>query len=104
MIHCINFFIANETAHIEEIERGCTEVLNTRFEDSYSFDLEHPDFPGKMKPLDFETLKSDQEFLYFLKSLRNRTHVLIGFQYQKLRNKVVDLSVNIEREIDKKGT
>lgn len=96
------FFLAYETAHVAEIERGYTEVLNTRFEDSYSFDLEHPDFRGKMKPLDFEALKSDQEFLYFLKSLRNRTHILIDFQYQKLRNKVVELSGNIEKEIDKK--
>lgn len=94
------FFLKFEETHVAEIERGATEVFPTRFKETYNYDLSKPDFPGYLYPLNFESLKTDQEFLYFLRSLRNRTKILIEFQYARLKGKVVGLISAIEREIN----
>ena len=96
-----NFFLAQQEMHLLEIERGYTTVLATRFEDSYNYDTQSPWFPGSLRPLNFLALKYDQEFLYFFKSLKNRSLLLIKFHYAKLRAKVVDLIADIEQEISK---
>ena len=93
------FFLKFEEAHMSEIERGATAVFPTRFKESYNYDLSKPGFPGYLYPLNFESLKTDQEFLYYLKSLRNRTRILIEFQYALLKGKVVALLSAIEGEI-----
>jgi hypothetical protein len=97
-----NFFLAQQEMHLLEIERGYTTVLATRFEDSYNYDTQSPGFPGSLRPLNFLALKYDQEFLYFFKSLKNRSLLLISFHYRKLRAKVVELIANIDDETIKK--
>jgi len=93
------FFIAWETSHLAENERGYTEIFSSRFEDSYSYNFQRQDFPGRLMPLDFKSLKSDQEFLYYMKSFKNRSIVLIDFHYANLRSRVVNLLADIEKEI-----
>ena len=66
------------------------------------FHTQSPGFPGSLRPLNFLALKYDQEFLYFFKSLKNRSLLLIKFHYAKLRAKVVDLIAHIDQEISEK--
>ncbi len=96
-----NFFLKFQGYFIEEVERGYTEIFPSRFKDSYSYDLTKSDFPGHLEPLDFEALKSDQEFLYYIKSLRNRMIIFVEWQYGNLRRKIVDLINDTEKEIKK---
>ena len=95
-----NFFLQNQMHHIEEIERGYTQVFSSRFKESYKYDLTKSDFPGSLMPIDFESLKNDHEFLYYLKSLKNRTIILVDWQYKLLRNRIVNLIEKIELEIN----
>ncbi len=97
-----NFFLAQQEMHLLEIERGYTTVLATRFEESYNYDTQSPGFPGSLHPLNFPSLKNDQEFLYYFKSLKNRSLLLISFHYRKLRAKVVALIADIDEEIIEK--
>lgn len=96
-----NFFLQNEKVQIDEVERGVTQIFPSRFEESFSYDLSNPDFQGVLIPLDFESLKTDQEFLYYFKSLRNRNNLLINFQYTRLIQRITDLISRIEEEIVK---
>jgi hypothetical protein len=94
------FFMDEETIHIEELHRGLKEIFNSRFEESYTFDMTKSDFGPQMIPLDFEALKSDQEFKYYIKSYKNRTSILLNFHYERLRSQVTQLINNIEKEIN----
>lgn len=94
-----NFFLAQQEMHLTEIERGYTTVLASRFEDSYNYDTKSPGFPGSLQPLNFAALKDDQEFLYYFKSLKNRSILLIDYHYAKLRKKAVELYTDIDKEI-----
>jgi hypothetical protein len=96
-----NFFLDYEKEYRQEVNRGLTTIFSTRFEDSYNFNINLTDFPGYIKPLNFEALKNDQEFLYYFKSLRNRSLVLVDFQYELLRSKLVDLINNLSSEIER---
>ena len=51
-------------------------------------------------PLDFESLKKDQEFLYYLKSLKNKTILFVNFSYSNLRREVVNLINALQNEIN----
>jgi hypothetical protein len=51
-------------------------------------------------PLDFESLKKDQEFLYYLKSLKNKTILFVNFSYRNLRSEVVNLIDALQNEIN----
>lgn len=95
-----NFFLKFEEYFIGELERGYTDVFPSRFKDSYNYDITKSDFPGHLEPLNFESLKSDQEFLYYIKSLRNRMIIFVDWQYGNLRKKIVNLTVDIEKEIE----
>ena len=68
------------------MDETSTNILSTRFDELWKGiyedwenrnnygdnNLNEEDIQGEMIPIDFEKLKEDQEFLYFLKSLRNR--------------------------------
>lgn len=96
------FFTTNEKVHYDVIEYGLRTVFPTRFEDSYEFDLNTVDFVGALKPLNFEDLKTDQEFLYYFRSIKNRLIILVGFHYTTLKEIVVELIDEIDAEIQKR--
>lgn len=54
---------------------------------------------GSMTPLDFETLKKDHEYLYFLKSIINKYNWLIEMQCLSLEESIVDLQTAIDVEL-----
>ena len=92
---------------------GSENILITRFEESgkanYESWAEENDYADvnfttdglihEMTPIDYEKLKDDQEYLYFLKSLKN-----LRFWYVEIDNKSVvkttkGLLKNIEDEL-----
>ncbi|GGD49175.1 DUF6090 family protein [Muriicola marianensis] len=95
-----NFFLVNERYFVDELERGYAEVFPTRFESAYDYDLTQPDFPGSLKPLNFEALKTDKEMLYYIRSTRNRTKILLDWQYAQLKSRIVGLMSQIDSEIE----
>ncbi|WP_373018218.1 hypothetical protein, partial [Muriicola sp.] len=95
-----NFFLVNERYFVDELERGFAEVFPTRFESAYDYDLTKPDFPGSLRPLNFEALKKDQEMLYYIRSTQNRTRILVDWQYAQLRSRIVELMSKINTEIE----
>jgi len=95
------FFQHGEADFLEELKIGLRNIFPSRFEESYTFDLESDDFAGKIVPLNFENLKTDQKFLYYFKSIRNRTYLFVNFFYKKLRAHVVALINAIDNEIKK---
>lgn len=96
-----SFFLKVESQFSEEQNLGLRNVFSTRFEEAYKFDLESSDISGELVPLNFESLKTDQEFLYYLKSIKNRTIVFVNFTYKLLRTHVVKLITAINKEINK---
>ena len=79
-----NFFLAYERTNVlDEIERGLEEVFATRFEESFLFDFSKANYEPRIVPLNFEALKTDQEFLYFIKSYKNKLNLFLNFHYKK---------------------
>ncbi|MCZ4408211.1 DUF6090 family protein [Cryomorphaceae bacterium 1068] len=96
-----SFFLLNEQDFIDQIMIGYNTIMPTRFEESFNIDISTSELTGHLKPLDFEALKKDQEFLYYFKSLRNWTKIMIEFQYAILRSNIVDLQKMIDEEIER---
>jgi len=94
------FFLGEEIRHLEELHRGLEEVFPTRFEESYLFDLKADNLGPKMIPLNYESLKTDQEFLYFIKSFKNRTIIITDFHYSLMNDIVANLINSIDEEIN----
>ncbi|MBC2839835.1 DUF6090 family protein [Robiginitalea sp. SC105] len=65
--------------------------------DSYDADK----VKGPMVPLDYEALREDQEFRYFLKTLINKYNWLVEIQVLSLKEAIDDLLFAIESELDK---
>ena len=62
--------------------------------------LETEEELGKMIPLEYENLKKDIEYLYFLKTQRNRNDIYISC-LEWLEEQLIELISNIEKEIKK---
>ena len=56
---------------------------------------------GEVIPLDFDSLKRDQEYLFFLKSLKNQMKWLIDEPIMSTRVEVVKLIDQIDVELSK---
>lgn len=95
-----SFFIRNESSIIlDETERALRDLFSTRFEESYVYDFNVPNYKPRLIPLNYEALKTDQEFKYFLKSYKNRLQLFLNFHYQKKLLKTVKaliLSIDLE--------
>lgn len=69
-------FKATEQAYNDIVMSAAKNILNTRFDQFYKT-KGYTVQPMIMKPMDFDALKNDPEFLYFLKSLRNQHKVFL---------------------------
>jgi hypothetical protein len=95
------FFIKQEGVVLEEGERGVKHVFSTRFEESYVYDLEKENYEPRLVPLNYNALKTDQEFKYFIKSYKNRLNILLNFHYNnRLIKSVETLIESINEEIE----
>ena len=60
-----------EQRYVDLIDNAKRNVYNTRFMDAWGGDYKDPNIVGKMKPLNYEQLKQDDEFKYFLRTQYN---------------------------------
>jgi hypothetical protein len=99
-----SFFLKNESQIVlEEAERALRELFSTRFEESYVYDFNEPNYKPRLTPISYEILKTDQEFKYFLKSYKNRLNLLLQFHYRsRLLKQVEALILSIDSELNTK--
>ncbi len=90
-----SFFLKNESLMVlDEAERALQELFSTRFEESYVYDFNEPNYKPRLTPLNYKALKADQEFKYFVKSFKNRLIVLLNFHYRNKLLKNVEALIN----------
>ncbi|WP_194775317.1 hypothetical protein [Pararhodonellum marinum] len=93
-----DFFLKAEQEELAEVQYNMRHILPGRFESGYNFTGKDT-FDGSMVPLDFESLKNDQEYLYFIKTQQNRTRSYIGYFYENLRKSIASLISDMDIEI-----
>lgn len=96
--HYTNYQIA-ESELANEITHGLRSVMPGRFVQGFNYDQIGESYHGTLVPTNFEALKKDPEFLYYLRTLRNRTRVFVAFFYRGLRNDVTSSHDLIEKEL-----
>lgn len=94
-----DFFIQGEAEELAEVQYGMRHILPGRFEEGYNYPNSDYTFSGTMVPKDFESLKRDEEFLYFIKTQSNRTRSYIDFFYENLRKSVSSMIQDLDQEI-----
>jgi hypothetical protein len=94
-----DFFLQGEAEKIAEVQYGMRHILPGRFEEAYNYTNSDNTFSGSMIPVDFESLKTDQAYLFFLKTQRNRTRSYIDFFYENLKKSVSSIIQDLDQEI-----
>lgn len=74
-------------------------VLNTRFNEYWDGEFIDGEYVGEMIPLNYESLKSDQEYLFSLKSLKNQMKWLIEEPINSTRHEALELIEEIDSEL-----
>jgi hypothetical protein len=88
-----------EAEELAEVQYGMRHIFPGRFEEAYNYPNSDNTFSGSMIPMDFESLKTDQEYLFFIKTQRNRTTSYINFFYENMRKSVESMIQDLEVEI-----
>jgi hypothetical protein len=94
-----DFFLHGEAEELAEVQYGMRHILPGRFEEAYNYPNSDNTFSGSMIPLEFESLKTDQEYLFFIKTQRNRTRSYIDFFYENLKKSVSSMIQDLDQEI-----
>lgn len=89
-----------ESMYVDFLMRAGEVLFPTRFVDFWQGDHTNPEIVGIMVPLNFDQLKDDQEYLYFLKTQRNHMGWLIKKPIEDTRSKMIALQEDIRKEID----
>jgi len=58
-------------------------------------------FTGEMIPIDYDELKNDKGFRYFLKTLRNQNYWLIEIATNNIIARFSNIEDNLDKEIEK---
>ena len=93
----LNLRLANRYSQV--IEHASLNLFSRHFDQMW--EARADDYQGEMIPVDYEALKEDREFRYFLKTLRNQIFWLIEApieQSDRIASKVVD---GLDREIER---
>lgn len=90
----------DEGRYVDVLVDAGRNILNTRFHQYWDGELVDGKYVGEMVPLDYESLKSDQEYLFFIKSLKNQMKWLIDEPIMSTRLEVVQLIDQIDRELE----
>lgn len=85
-----------------EVAYGLRHIMSGRFTEGYRFSEVGSSYRGTATPLDFESLRSDSEYLYYLRTLRNRRVGFLGFYLRNLRSSVEGTMARIDAEIDRR--
>ena len=71
-----------EKRYVDLVLNSATELYKTRFTDFWNGNPKDPKVNGEMHPISYESLKSDEEYIYFLKTQKN----LMGWLIEKSLN------------------
>ena len=75
-------------------------IFNTRFKDFWNGDYKDLTYSlGEMIPIDFERLRTDQEYLYFIRTQKNLIEWLTEKPLEETKLKVIVLSEDLKKEI-----
>jgi len=105
-------FTTDQNRYRDILEDGSKNIYNTRFNafwqgnyevwklnNSFSKDYTTDSLISEMVPLDFEKLKKDHEYIYFLKSLRNRYNWYIEINAEGMINLLNEILDDTEKEL-----
>jgi hypothetical protein len=91
-----------ETLYRDFLFDGSQTIFNTRFKDFWGGnykDLTYSD--GEMIPLDFESLQTDQEYLYFIRTQKNHLGWLIYKPIKETKVKILVLLKDLNEEMER---
>jgi hypothetical protein len=75
-------------------------LFNTRFRDYWGGDYKDLTYSdGEMIPLDYKSLLTDQEYLYFIRTQKNNLGWLIYKPIEETKAKIIALSTDLNKEI-----
>lgn len=86
------------------MEYAGKNIFNSRFYETENYymelgeNLEAVEFIGNMIPLDFERLKNDSEYIYFLKTTKNKHKIYLDI-LNDIKNEISKVVLNIEEEL-----
>jgi len=89
----------DENKYIDIIIDAGKNIFSTRFYDYWNGEEIDDKYVGEMIPLDFESLREDQEYLFFLKSLKYEMKWLVEVPIQKTKIEVDQLIEQIDLEL-----
>jgi hypothetical protein len=105
-------YVTDQKRYRDILENASENILNKRFDEfwkdnyekwktsnSYEDNFKLNDLISEMTPNDFESLKKDKEYLYFLKSLRNRFNWYIEMQSESMQLLLKNTLIVIEKEL-----
>ena len=91
-----------ETMYNDFIMNASEDLFPTRFEDFWNGDYNNRNFVGgNMIPLNFEELKNDQEYLYYLRTQKNQLGWMIKRPILDTKLRIISLQSEIRREIER---
>ena len=90
----------NESIYLDFLFNASENLFNTRFEDVWNGDYKDLTVTGEMVPLNFDKLKSDQEYLYFMRSQEHRIGWLLEKSIETTKTRVSELLEALAKEIE----
>jgi uncharacterized protein DUF6090 len=91
-----------EIAYRDFLFDASQNIFNTRFKDYWHGDYKDLTYSlGEMIPLDFESLRTDQEYLYFIRTQKNHLGWLIYKPIEETKSKLTELSKDLNKEIER---
>jgi len=86
------------------VKHAVKYVFDKRFEEVFNYslnlgeNLEPIGSIGSMKPINYESLKTDLEYKYYLKTMKNLNKIYLDVLYDE-KSKIARLMINIEAEL-----
>ena len=90
-----------ETSYINFLFNASETIFNLRFKSFWEGDYKDLTYQGEMVPLNFDKLKSDQEYLYFIRTQKNHIGWLIEKPIETTKTRVLELLTALKKEIDR---
>ena len=101
-----NVLDAQINNYVQRIENASSTILNTRFValwngnyDKYRATKNFDDLELEMVPNNYNELKKDKVFMYFLRSLKNQFYWDIEVSQYDINEKIDDLIISIDSEL-----
>ncbi len=90
----------NESIYLDFLFSASENLFNTRFKDFWNGDYKDLSVTGEMVPLNFDKLKSDQEYLYFIRAQKYRIGWLLEKSIETTTTDVLELLEALKKEIE----